>query len=136
MNWATIRAKSQPKAKDSWLDCRIVAQKPSPCFEAHAYTVSSPCLIPACRCTFSSTSLRGAATAEQPPVKLASVSAKGDNSEHLVDYPKIGVDIGNGWNSLTDKSPARSGVLFFEQKTDNGQDTREDLTSITDQSTR
>jgi hypothetical protein len=76
--------------------------------------------------TFNTT---GAATAQQP--KPAATSS-GDNSEHLVDYPKIGVDIGNGWNSLTDKKSSAVCVRF-EQKTDNGQDTREDLTSITDQ---
>jgi len=73
----------------------------------------------------------GAAISQQQP-KPAPASAKGDNSEHLVDYPKLGVDIGTGWNSLTDKKYSATCVTF-EEKIDTGQDTREDLTSITDQ---
>jgi|GEM_PF-4241211 len=64
--------------------------------------------------------------------KAAATSSKNDNSEHLIDYPKLGVDLGNGWNSLTGKK-MNAVCVTFDQKEDTGQDTTENLTSITDQ---
>lgn len=89
--------------------------------------------IPLCSLSlalFVSLGLSGTLSAQKAP-NIAASSTKG-SQERYFDYPRDGVNLGNGWNSLTGEKMSAVCVTF-ETEENTGQEKWEELHSVTDQ---